>query len=74
MHIGYKPEEMRKTVQTHDMVLAKVVGKNIQELPWFLNGFDGNIGHKDYKQRLSGKYSDSDLFLIALVPLQLFAS
>jgi hypothetical protein len=56
------------------MVLAKVVGKNIQELPWFLNGFDGNIGHKQYKQRLSGEYSDSDLFLIALVPLQLFAS
>jgi hypothetical protein len=52
-----------------------LLGKNIQKIvlvsKW---GFDGSTGHSEYKQRFSGEYSDSDLFLTSLVPIQLFTS
>jgi hypothetical protein len=64
-----------RIVQAHEILLARVAGKNIQKIvlvsKW---GFDGSTGHSEYKQMFSGEYSDSDLFLTSLVPIQIFTS
>jgi hypothetical protein len=52
-----------RIVQAHEIILARNVGENIQKTvlvsKW---GFGGNTGHSEYKQRFSGKHSDSTCF------------
>lgn len=36
-------------------------------------GFDGSTGHSEYSQKSDNEYSDQDLFVSSMVPLQLFA-
>jgi hypothetical protein len=62
-----------RIVQTYEVVLARVAGRNIQKiLLVFRWGFDGSTGHSEFKQRFSGDYSNSDLFQTSLVPVQVF--
>ncbi|XP_055840046.1 uncharacterized protein LOC129907726 [Episyrphus balteatus] len=36
-------------------------------------GFDGSSGQSEYKQRISGEFSDSDMFITSYVPIQLYS-
>ena len=64
-----------RIVQARQIILTRVAGENIQKTVLISKwGFDGSTGHSEYKQILYGEYSDSDLFLTSLIPIQLFTS
>nr|XP_047123607.1 uncharacterized protein LOC124806596 [Hydra vulgaris] len=55
-----------------DSLNVNILSNFILILKW---GFDGSSGHSEYKQRFAdGRYSDANVFLTSLVPLQLLCT